>query len=65
MKSLAERQEKEMAGVRGLTYGEIDIDNFRKILKEVVEKHGPYYAGKGQFVDLGSGAGKAPWVGGP
>jgi len=59
MKSLAERQEKELAGVRSLTYGEIDISILHKVLKTVVEEHGPLYAGKGAFVDLGSGAGKA------
>lgn len=43
----------------GLTYSEIDFPVIHFLLNKIKEEHGPLYQGRGVFLDLGSGAGKA------
>jgi len=57
-KSKAERKEQEKQDLKSLTYGEVDLATVHQLLNKVKSDHGPLYAGKGFFVDLGSGAGK-------
>eukprot|EP00933_Yihiella_yeosuensis_P027634 TRINITY_DN2153_c0_g1_i1.p1 TRINITY_DN2153_c0_g1~~TRINITY_DN2153_c0_g1_i1.p1 ORF type:complete len:559 (+),score=162.60 TRINITY_DN2153_c0_g1_i1:90-1679(+) len=42
-----------------LTYSEVDLDFVNNLVNMVKEQCGPLFAGKGMFLDFGSGAGKA------
>mmetsp|Transcript_25968 Transcript_25968/g.60046 ORF Transcript_25968/g.60046 Transcript_25968/m.60046 type:complete len:285 (+) Transcript_25968:38-892(+) len=57
----ASRDERQVAGQldqRSLTYSEMEFEMVLQLLDKVRNDHGPYYVGKGVFLDLGSGAGK-------
>ena len=54
--SKAERQEKELTGVKSLIYGEVEFHSFAKVLRKIPVSKGAV------FYDLGSGTGKAVFV---
>jgi len=56
-KSLAERKENALESP-SLAYSEVDIATMHWVLNKVKE-NGEFYPGKGVFLDLGSGVGKA------
>jgi len=58
-KSRAERKENEKLDIKSLTYSELDVPTVHQLLNKVKRDHGPLFEGKGIFLDLGSGAGKA------
>eukprot|EP00747_Dinoflagellata_sp_TGD_P162453 gnl/TRDRNA2_/TRDRNA2_180089_c0_seq1.p1 gnl/TRDRNA2_/TRDRNA2_180089_c0~~gnl/TRDRNA2_/TRDRNA2_180089_c0_seq1.p1 ORF type:complete len:299 (+),score=79.78 gnl/TRDRNA2_/TRDRNA2_180089_c0_seq1:123-899(+) len=57
--SLEERKAKEKEDNLTLTYGELEMPLLNTIMNKVKTDCGPLYAGKGIFLDVGSGAGKA------
>jgi hypothetical protein len=57
--SRAERESASLLEVRSLTYGEMDLKSLHEILNTVKRDHGVFDSGRGVFLDLGSGAGKA------
>jgi len=59
--SVNERKGKEMeeAQMREYTYGELEMDALHLLLNIVKSTYGPLFQGKGLFLDLGSGTGKA------
>lgn len=56
--SRAER-EKESLQDKSLTYGEMHFLAMHELINKIKREHGNLYAGRGVFLDLGSGAGKA------
>lgn len=61
VKARAERmaEESPLANVKGLTYSEVSMEIVNMLLNKIKESGKNLYAGKGLFLDLGSGAGKA------
>jgi hypothetical protein len=57
--SRAERENTSLLDNQSLTYGEVDIASLHELLDVVKRQHGSLHSGKGAFLDLGSGAGKA------
>jgi len=57
--SLKERQETEKQDDASLTYSELDLNIVNNIITMLKNQHTRLYAGKGIFLDLGSGCGKA------
>lgn len=57
--SRAERENASLLEVPSLTYGEMDLDSMHEVLSLVKRELGTLHSGRGIFLDLGSGAGKA------
>jgi len=57
--SLTERENASLTEEQSLTYSELDINAMHKILNLVKREFGTLRVGRGTFLDIGSGAGKA------
>jgi len=57
--SRAEREKASLLEVQSLTYGEMHFAAMHELLNTVKREHGNLHSGRGVFLDLGSGAGKA------
>lgn len=57
--SLAEREQASLSEERSLRYSELDINTMHQILNLVKRELATLHVGKGSFLDIGSGAGKA------
>jgi hypothetical protein len=59
-KAREERQTKEeLAEAKGLVYSEVDLKTMHTVLAKIKTEISDLYSGKGIFLDLGSGCGKA------
>jgi hypothetical protein len=59
LKSLSERKELGKEDDASFTYSELDLNIVNNVITMLKNQHTRLYAGKGVFVDIGSGAGKA------
>lgn len=57
--SRAERESASLLEVQSLTYSEMDPQSLHEVLNLIKRDHGTLHSGRGIFLDLGSGAGKA------